>query len=358
MSSHKPASRKPLEEQGADIFSDRFTRTNAAPEGAPLDASSLDERLEEFGAIAERLNSSAPRSIRLNATGVLLLARQLEELDSKLYEVKFPGMIATEVVPHKTGIDPGAENYTYQSMDLSGRPRRASAQSTDSPDITVAGASDTQGLFSYHASISWTVQELRRFTMAGFGIDTVKTNGARKVFALNQEQIICTGDSEVGMTGIANNASVSLVTPITGSWATPATADQVYADVAKLINAVFSGSKGIHTPNQVLFPPTLWVIIKTLRFSNTGITVLRFLRKEHPEIDFRPWPYLETAGAASVPRILCGEVSPENAEALAPVVFESFAPQIVGTTYKVPLHQRFGGVVVRYPGAYRYMDGC
>jgi hypothetical protein len=44
----------------------------------------------------------------MNATGVMLLARQLEELDTKLYEVKYPGLIAARVVPVRTGIDPGA----------------------------------------------------------------------------------------------------------------------------------------------------------------------------------------------------------------------------------------------------------
>lgn len=352
----KPIQRNDLAAAGRDVFTDVFTRTNSGPTGAPLQAATTEERLEEFGEIAERVNS-AMRSTRMNATGVMLLARQLEELDTKLYEVKYPGLIAARVVPVRTGIDPGADTYTYQSMDISGRPRRSGAQSTDLPELNIAGGNSSANLFSWEAAISYTVQELRRFAMAGFGIDSAKAMAGRKIFALNQEIIICTGDSDVGMTGIANNASVSSVTPTTGSWAS-ASADEVYGDLAKIVNAIFSDSKGVHVCNQILLPPSLFVIADTLRLPNTAITVLEFFKSKNPGVDVLPWPYLETAGASSVPRIVAGEMAPENAEALAPVVFESFAPQIVGTTYKVPMHQRLGGVVVRFPGAYRYMDGC
>lgn len=353
---NKPLSRTDLSLAAQGIFTDAFVRTNAGPSGAPLEGRTTEERLQEFGEIAERLNH-ASRSTRLNAAGVIVLARQLEELDTKLYEVKYPGLIAGQVVPVRTGIDPGADTYTYQVMDIAGRPRRSGAQSNDMPELNIAGSSTSQSLFSWEGAVSYTVQELRRFAMAGFGIDSAKAMAGRKIFAINQEIIICTGDSAISMTGIANNASVSLVSPTTGTWST-ATADQVYTDLTKVVNAVFTGSKGIHSVNTVLLPPSLYVIADTLRLPNTAITVLEFFKSKNPGIDVRPWPYLETAGASSVPRIVVGEFSPENAEALAPVVFETFAPQIVGVTYKVPMHQRLGGVVVRYPGAFRYMDGC
>lgn len=352
----KPNTRIDITAGAKGVFSDTFQRTNSGPSGAPLEARTTTERLAEFAEIADRVNSSM-RSTRMNAAGVMLLARQLEELDSKLYEVKYPNLIAGQVVPIRTGIDPGAENYTYQVMDLSGRPRRASAQSNDAPELNIAGGSSSQSLYSWEGAVSYTVQELRRFAMAGFGIDTAKAMAARKIFALNMEVIVCTGDSEVSMTGIANNGDVSLVTPTTGTWSS-ASADQVYADLAKAVNAVFSGSKGVHSVNTVLLPPTLYVLADTLRLPNTAITVLEFFKSKNQGIDVRPWAYLETAGAGSVARIVVGEFSPENAEALAPVVFETFAPQVTGLTYKVPMHQRLGGVVVRYPGAFRYMDGC
>lgn len=348
--------RTSITEAARGIFSDTFARSDSGPSGAPLQARTSEERLTEFAEIADRVNS-AVRSTRMNATGVMLLARQLEELDAKLYEVKYPGLLAGKVIPVRTGIDAGADTYTYQVMDLAGRPRRAGVQTTDLPELNITGSSTSQSLFSWEGAVTYSVQELRRFAMAGFGIDTAKAMAGRKIFAINMEIILCTGDSTISMTGIANNASVSLVTPITGTWS-GATADQVYADLSKAVNAVFSDSKGIHAVNTVLLPPSLYVIADTLRLPNTAITVLEFFKSKHPGIEVLPWAYLETAGASSVPRIVVGDFAPENAEALAPVVFETFAPQIVGLTYKVPMHQRLGGVVVRYPGAYRYMDGC
>ena len=64
------------------------------------------------------------------------------------------------------------------------------------------------------------------------------------------------------------------------------------------------------------------------------------------------------AGAASVRRLMCGRMDRRTLEALVPVRFETFPPEIKGLVYKVEAHMRAGGVIFRYPGAWRYMDGC
>ncbi len=326
-----------------------------APNGAPLGggrAARLDAFHRSAAAMNERLRW------RCDATGVLHLARQLEDLDAKLYETKFPGAKAARLIPMKTNIDIGAETHTYQYGDISGRPRPATApQGRDFPLIEVTGGSETITLGSWNAGYQYSVQELRRGAMSGVALDTAKANATRKVFGLNFELVMCSGSSEYGYKGLANNANVSLVTPITGTWSS-ATALQMIADVSKAIRAMKVDSKGAHECNLVVLPPSLMGRLEITLVANTAVTAIEHLRKTYPNIAFEEWALLETAGASDVARIVFAERSPDNYEGLNVVEFESFAPELEGMTYVVPCHQRLGGVLVRYPLALRYMDGC
>jgi len=326
------------------------------PEGVPLGLS-RKARVDAFQRVAANMNEA--NNLRLDATSVVFLARQLEDLDAQLYETLFPSAMAARLVPQKTDIDPGAETHTYQYGDISGAPRllAAAAPATDLPEFTVTGGSETVNLYSWGGSYSYSIQELRRAAMASLPLDVQKAQAARKIMGLHFESVMCTGNSTLSLKGFANNANVSLVTPTTGTWSS-ATALQMIADMSKAIRAVKVDSKGAHVANLVALPPSLMALLEITLVANTAVTAIEHLRKTYPAIDFQEWALLETAGASSVARIVVAERDSMNYQGLAPVEFESFAPQLHGMRYVVPVHQRLGGVLVRYPLAMRYMDGC
>lgn len=329
--------------------------TPGRPDGAPI-----------YGGRAARVDAyhrgcadmNARLNLRMDATGVVHLARQLEDLDGILYETKFPAALAAKVIPIRGNIDPGAETYTYQYGDLAGAPKLLAAVSAnDLPEATVTGGSETVTLYSWGMSYSYSVQELRRGAMAGQSIDSRKASAARKIMALHFESHMAVGNSTLSLKGLANNASVSLVTPVTGTWS-GATALQMIADLGKLIRTIKVDSKGAHACNLVVLPVSLMALLRQTLIANTSTTALEHLKANYPEVRFEEWTLLETAGASSVARIVAAEISPENYEGLCPVEFESFAPQLQGMRFVVPLHQRMGAVLFRYPLAARYMDGC
>lgn len=326
------------------------------PDGAPLGLGRA-ARVDAFHRACAGMNTNL--NLRMDATGVIHLSRQLEDLDATLYETKFPSAMAAKVIPVSSSIDPGAETHTYQYGDLAGAPRLLAAVSAnDLPEATVTGGSETVSLYSFGMSYSYTVQELRRGAMAGGpSIDSRKASGARKIMALHFESHLAAGNSTLGVKGFSNNASVSLVSPVTGTWS-GATALQMIADLGKLLRQIKVDSKGAHACNLVVLPVSLMALLRQTIIASTGITALEHIKNNYPEVRFEEWTLLETAGAGSVARIVAAEIDPANYEALVPVEFESFAPQLHGMRFVVPLHQRLGPVLVRYPLALRYMDGC
>lgn len=300
----------------------------------------------------------AAAAMRLDANETAIFARQLEDIDSKLYEVEYPELIGTKIVPVKSDIDPGAEEYTYDVMDYAGRMAPIANYADDLPSSDLQGFEVTTKLKSWGGSYGYSIQDLRRAKMAGRPLENIKAKTQRDIAARQLDEIIFSGYSSLGITGLVNNANVSLVTPITGTW-TSATALQILADLFKLERTAFEASKGVEMPDTLLLPTTRFSLLNQPLGDNADKTILDFFKSKslfvkNVEHSFR----LETANVAGTgPRAVCYRKDPTKLEALVPVEFETFPPEAKNLAFKVNAHMRCGGVIVRYPGSMRYMDG-
>jgi hypothetical protein len=307
--------------------------------------------------VAHLLGSN--EQLRMDASSVIHLGRQLEELDAETYWVEYPESEGVNILPIKTNIHVGAETYTYQIRDRVGEFAPSANLTDDSPPQDIAGGDDTSKLYSWRGHYAYSVQDLRRGQMAGVGIDNEKAMSARENAETKLDEVLATGYSALGITGFYNNANVSAVTPDVGDWHLAATdADEIVGDLNKVVRAVITDTKGKVKPNMIVLPPTCYAAADSKRLPNTEITALDFFKKKNPQIRVEQWARGETAGSGGGRRIMCGRADRRTLEGLVPVRWETFPPEIRGLTYRVECHLRVGGVIFRYPGAWRRMDGC
>lgn len=296
---------------------------------------------------------------RMDASSTLFLARQLEELDNETYWVEYPEFQGVQILPIKSNINPGADNYRYQVRDRVGEFQPSANLSDDSPDQDIAGDSPSAPLYSWRGHYRYSIQDMRRASMAGQPLESDKAIATRENAETKIDEVLATGYSALGITGFYNNADVAAASAITGDWTNAATtADQIVADLNKAVRTIITDTKGRVIPNAMVLTPTQWAEADTKRLPNTETSALDFFRKKHPQITLSQWARGETAGAASVRRLMVGRMDRRTLEALMPVRYETFPPEIHGLTYRVEAHARMGGVIFRYPGAWRYMDGC
>lgn len=296
---------------------------------------------------------------RMDASSTLFLARQLEELDAETYWVEYPECQGVTILPIKSNINPGADNYKYQIRDRVGEFNPSANLTDDSPEQDIAGDAATQSLYSWRGHYKYSVQDMRRAAMAGQPLENDKSMGCRENAETKIDEVLATGHSPLGITGFYNNANVASVTADTGSWDISGTdADEIVADLNKAVRAVITGSKGRVIPNAIVLTPTQYAAADTKRLPNTEVSALDFFKKKNPQVVVSQWARGETAGAAGVRRLMVGRMDRRTIEALMPVRYETFPPEIKGLTYLVEAHVRVGGVIYRYPGAWRYMDGC
>lgn len=317
----------------------------------------LDQRAREIEAAALQ----GGIRLRTDANETAVFSRQLEFIEKRIFEVKYPTGHGIEMVPLLTNIDPGAAEYTYRAFDHAGRAERVANYAGNPPRVDIQGVEVTTRLHSYWDAYGYSVQDLRAAAMANLPIEERRATAARNVLMRKLDENIWLGDTAVGVYGLANSGLVDLVTVITGTWSS-ATGVQILADLQKLANASELASNGEEQPDTIAMSITAYQICNTKYIDTTNFnkTVLQAFKEANPHIkkvaaSFR----LETANAGGTGgRIVAYRNDPEKLEALVPVEFETFQVQAKAMSFETTCHMRCGGVVIRYPDSVKYMDGA
>jgi hypothetical protein len=299
--------------------------------------------------------------LRMDAKFNAVLEKQLEYVKTKTYDVLYPELKGRLYCPVSNEADPGAETITYRQWDEFGMAQIISNYADDLPLIDALVEEFVQKVKGLGAAYQYSLQDLRRSAMANSRLDQRRANGARKAIELQIDQIAALGNANAGLTGIANNANVSLISPATGTWST-ATGEQMVADMMKFASDIVIANKETIIPDTVVLDVTNYNRFANKRISTTGdthTTALQAFLKSSPYIkNVGSWYKLATADAAGTgPRAICYKRDPEVLTLEVPQEFEQLPPQNKNLAFQVPVHARTGGVIVYYPIGMGYMDG-
>lgn len=303
--------------------------------------------------------------IHLDAAQGVFFARQLEEIDTRLYDIKLGALEARELVNVKP-LNPGVESYTYRSYDKRGVAKITSNYASGSPRADVNGVETTSQLRSVRESFGYNFQEIRSAAFAGVPLDAMKAMAARRAIDETMNSIALQGSAEHGLIGLFNQPNAQTYTvPADGTgssalWSAK-TADLILRDMFGIVDQIPTNTAEQEKPTRLLMPYSRYRLINSKRMGNSTadgvVTVLKFFEMNRPGIQVRGALFLDTAGAGSTARMVAYDPNPINLEWLVAVPFESFPPQAVGMEYVIECHARAGGVVARYPMSMAYGDG-
>lgn len=322
-----------------------------------------------------------------DASESLFFARQLEYIRPGLLEVLYPEFEAKKFFPMETGIAPGAEDYTYRSIDKVGRAQLIKSYSNDAPRVDVSGKEATQKIRGASDMYGYTTQELRAAMMAQMPLDVRKAMAGRYALALLFDEVMFYGKADVtatqsatgldagaaegGLTGFLGLANTTAFTTPTGGQGSKLwrkkTADEIVLDMHSFVNNVVKTTFGIHRPDTMLLPLAAYNIASTKRMGDgSNQTCLEFFLATSPYIDevnpsyrldSRASPNWNGGGAATTSRAMCYEKNSDRLTGLVPLEFEQLAPQQWNMEIRTLCHGRLGGAIAYYPGSVSYMDG-
>lgn len=326
---------------------------------------------------------------RFDAATAAFFVRDLTSVMGRTFDVRYPELKARLILPvSSAGVDSAAEGYVWRQYDRRGVAKIIDSYGADLPSSEVVAKEVQSRCLSLGASYNYNIQDLRKARMAGLPLEARKAFACRQAMENAVEQIAFFGVQQIPGTGTAQGlefapATVSTTDPLAmfgftnfpglplsqtlNDWTLSSTSvATIVDDVNALCLSVINTSNGVHTPDTLVLPLSIWgkLNVRPRSVTFTDDTLLQYIMKQNPWLKTVYWtPMLETAGlkqdgSTPGPRVMLFERNDQNIQLVIPQEFEQFPPQIVNLSFKIATHMRIGGVRVSYPKAFAALDGA
>lgn len=291
-------------------------------------------------------------------------------IEPGIYARQYPDFQYRELVP----VDNSAPDWTtaidfFSMGDDVGEAREFSP---DGDDINFVDFKLDQGnsrVIMVGIGYRYNLQELAHAQAYGIRLTDDRADAARRKYELFVDNLAFLGRAKLGMTGLVNSTSVTALTAANGAggtatWTTK-TADEIAADVNRVLGAVFTESGGIEQADTLLLSQDRYALIATKRLSSDSeTTVLEYIQRVNiytirtgRPLTIRAVFGLETAGAGSTQRMVAYRRNPDVVKMHVPMPLRWLQAEQRLLKFEVPGIFRVGGVEFRRPGAARYLDG-
>jgi hypothetical protein len=304
---------------------------------------------------------------KLDAAENIFFARELEQIRSASYDIKYAERKARTLIPVDNSIDPGAEVVTYSQYDRLGVAKIIASYADDLPRADVKGKQFNVTVKGVGSSFGYSVQEIRAARMAGKPLEQRKSNAARQAVEDKIDSIAALGDTQTGLVGLLNIANAQTYTITAGAggatrWnfsGTPKTGLEVLKDLNSAAHTIVTTTKEVEKPDTVLMPLAQYAYIASTPLqSGSDTTILQFFLRNSPYIkNVESWEKLAGAGAGATDRMVVYRRDPDALMLVIPQEFEMFPPEQEGLETIVACHARTAGVQCFYPLSILYADG-
>jgi hypothetical protein len=308
---------------------------------------------------------------RLDANETMFFSRELETIDTRTYDTKFPLLKGRMLIPKINGVGEWDEEYTYRQFTTFGEAEIIADDANDLPVADATGKEFTSRIKPIGMSYKYTIPEIRAAMQKNKPLDAMKARAALRATEELIDTLLAFGSTVHNMSGFANAATVDATTfvPVVkdgGSdteWDDPsADPELILSDINQITSLLWGNLKeaqGINDKMTLVVPATQYAVIATMPIGdNVDKTVLRFALDNSPFLeDIVPWHKLTGAGDGGADRMICYVKDPQVLGALIPLEYQRQEEQLRGITYTVPTLASCGGTVVRYPVAMLYGDG-
>ena len=300
---------------------------------------------------------------RVDAGEVAFVAKDLQFVFAQTYDIEYPELKATQLIPIDDSVDPGAESYTYGQWNFVGKAMFISDYSKDFPMVD---ANLTMLVFptaGIGIGYQYSIQDLRKSAMRkiskGKSLDQVRADTARRAHEQFIDDVAAFGDTKRGLKGFVNHPDAPTVSLTNGSWNSLDTSDvsngKIASDLTQLAMASEIATLGLYVSDTLLLPLSM----KTRLYNPTSTYVrqpliLNWLQNQENIKSVVWWNRLDAAysnGAyvSNEALAIAYKKSPEVLKYVVPLPFTQHPPQQVLLTWVIPCESRTGGVCLIRP---------
>lgn len=308
----------------------------------------------------------------LDANESEFFQRELEFIKSQTYDILYPELKATLLIPVSTEAGAGATTITYRQFDGVGIMKIIANYADDLPRADVKGKEFSSIVQTLGGSYGFNIQEVREAAMAGRPLNARRASTVARANEQKVNSIAWFGDADSGLLGMLDQPNVPAATVQTGAtsgnvtWGggSPKNPDEIIKDLCDVVDDVRELTQGIENPNTILIPIAQNSLIScTPRSTTSDTTIKQFFMNNRPGVEIvelvelKDVDPLPSGGGAPKDVMIAYDKSPDKLTLEIPSPFEQFPPQERGLEFIVPAMSRIGGVIVYYPLSINIVEG-
>lgn len=299
------------------------------------------------------------------------LVSQTAHIETEAYQVQYPDIQYPELVYVDTSANEWANTVTFFSHDKAGKADWFHGQANDMPRADISREKFDHSISMAGIGYGYDLEELgQAMLIPGTNLTAEKAAAARRAYEEFMDNLTLRGDANKNLDGMIDYTGITAVTATAdGSGGTPdwpnKAADLILRDVNNAITGAYVSSLTVELADTILLPVESMALIATRRLGDTTMTVLQFLLANNiythltgKPLTIRAVRGLEDAGDGATGRMVVYRNAREVVKLHLPMPHK-FLPvwQTGPLRFDVPGIFRTGGVEVRRPGAFRYVDG-
>lgn len=322
------------------------------------------------------------RKFKTRDSTLAYFVNQLDNLDKRLYE-PLTSVSWGRDIKLRAGITmsnestsfirsafaaPGSLSNPNATPSSGGNMPWVSAETTAIPGVSINGERIILPLRPLAREVSFTSLELERSQLTGQPIDVQKVDALNILYQMNTDQMVYIGSTDVGATGLLNNADVTTNPVANGVLGSPLwtmkTPDEILADVNTLLESTWEASAFAVCPGKLLLPPFQFSYIASQKVSSAGnVSILKFLEENSialkingKALDIQPVKWLTSRGETDTDRMVA-YTNEENRVRYPMVPIRRETAYYQGIRFTAPYLWLFGEMEFVYPETVQYADG-
>jgi hypothetical protein len=274
----------------------------------------------------------------------LYFARQLEEMQQKVYSRKYAALKGLAHVPKSSVSGKGIQSIGHRMLDRVG----AAQLGMNFPRVDILLKEFFTPVHPITDSYGYSILDVRQSARANLDLGSQKAFAAGMAIQERRNRLIYSGDEQTGLLGLFSHPNIPIQIAA-NSISALSTSDQIIAVVNSAITSVFSLTKGVEFVDTVLMPPTQWrYLSSTIRGSVNDTTILEILQKTNKGVTFDWANECAGAGTGGTDIMMAYCRDPEHLMAHIPSPFEQLPIAWDGKEYVVNCLEEFGGIEMIY----------
>ena len=288
---------------------------------------------------------------------------ELVKIISEVERVEYGRKIARDILPFDRKAARGSQALKQYVLDRAGymKLKEKVSDNVELTDITKTAV--YLPLLIAENGFQYDIDEIASSMESNTSLDGEKAAAVLEAYEEMINRVAFIGQSDLGLTGLANNANVTIDTTLGATFAA-ATSEQKVAFFSNLCGKVWTGSGNTISPDTLVIPSNEYTAMGQKTYSNTGVVTdkseLEMLQTRlngmYGNVKIVSSLELEAVGLAGVQRAVAFASNPRVVyfEETLPVEYQPV--QRINNVFKVPTFAKVGGVFIRRPYGIYYGD--